>query len=260
MSTAVVSDRQTRMYIDGKWSDAQDGRTQAVINPADESVLAEVAFGARADADRAIEAASRAFPAWRAASAYDRAKVLKKTAELMRERSATIARTLTSEQGKPLPEATAEVLHAADTFEWFAEEGKRAYGRIIPAANVAKRHYAIKHPVGVVGSITPWNFPAALPSRKIAPALAVGCTIVSRPADQTPLTLIQMFECLADAGLPAGVANLVIGDALAFADALFEHPAVRKISFTGSTRVGKESATPRPRSSWSAWSWAATRR
>ncbi len=240
MSTAVASDRQTRMYIDGKWSDAQNGRTHAVVNPADESVLAEVAFGARADADRAIEAAAKAFPAWRAASAYDRAKILKKTAELMRERSATIARTLTSEQGKPLPEATAEVLHAADTFEWFAEEGKRAYGRIIPAANVTKRHYAIKHPVGVVGSITPWNFPAALPSRKIAPALAVGCTIVSRPADQTPLTLIQMFECLADAGLPAGVANLVIGDAIEFADALFEHQAVRKISFTGSTRVGKE--------------------
>ena len=144
------------------------------------------------------------FPAWRAASVYDRAKVLKKTAELMRERADRIARTLTQEQGKPLAEARTEVLHAADTFEWFAEEGKRAYGRIIPPANVAKRHYAIKHPVGVVGTITPWNFPAALPSRKIAPALAAGCTVVSRPADQTPLTLIQMFECLADAGLPAG--------------------------------------------------------
>ena len=120
----------------------------------------------------------------------------------MRERAETIARTLTCEQGKPFPEAKAEVLHSADTFEWFAEEGKRSYGRIDPPSNVAKRHYAIKHPVGVVGTITPWNFPAALPSRKIAPALAAGCTVVSRPADQTPLTLIQMFECLADAGLP----------------------------------------------------------
>jgi succinate-semialdehyde dehydrogenase/glutarate-semialdehyde dehydrogenase len=228
------------MYIDGAWCDARDGRTLAVTNPADESVVAEVAYGGRADAERAIEAAARAFPAWRAASVYDRAKVLKKTAELMRERADRIARTLTSEQGKPLAEARTEVLHSADTFEWFAEEGKRAYGRIIPAANVAKRHYAIKHPVGVVGSITPWNFPAALPSRKIAPALAVGCTVVSRPADQTPLTLIQMFECLVDAGLPPGVANLVIAEAVPFADALFEHPAVRKISFTGSTRVGKE--------------------
>ena len=133
-----------------------------------------------------------------------------------------------------------EVLHAADTFEWFAEEGKRAYGRIIPPTNIAKRHYVIKHPVGVVATITPWNFPAALPSRKIAPALAAGCTVVSRPADQTPLTLILMFECMADAGMPAGVANLVIGPSRLVANAFFENSAVRKISFTGSTEVGKE--------------------
>jgi len=230
----------THMLINGQWINADSGLTLAVINPADESILAEVAYGGRAEADRAIEAATQAFPAWKAASAYDRAKVLKKTGDLMRERADAIARTLTQEQGKPLPEAKAEVLHAADTFEWFAEEGKRSYGRIIPHANVTKRHYAIKHPVGVVGTITPWNFPAALPSRKIAPALAVGCTVVSRPADQTPLTLIQMFECLADAGLPPGVANLVIGDPLAVANAFFTSPSVRKISFTGSTAVGKE--------------------
>ncbi|MDX2036667.1 MAG: NAD-dependent succinate-semialdehyde dehydrogenase [Isosphaeraceae bacterium] len=230
----------TRMYIDGQWVDGPGGATLGVINPADESIVAEVAYGTRAEADRAIEAAARAFPAWRALSAYDRAKFLKTTAELMRQRVDKIARTLTMEQGKPLPEARAEVLHAADTFEWFAEEGKRAYGRIIPHTNVAKRHYAIKHPVGVVGTITPWNFPVTLPSRKVAPALAVGCTVVSRPADQTPLSLIQMFECLADAGLPAGVANLVIAPSRQVADAMFEHPAVRKISFTGSTEVGKE--------------------
>ncbi len=240
MATAVASELNGQMYIDGAWCDARDGRKIEVTNPADESVVAEVAYGGRADADRAVEAAARAFPAWRATSVQDRAKILKKTADLMRDRADRIARTLTSEQGKPLLEAKTEVLHAADTFEWFAEEGKRAYGRIIPAWNVTKRHYAISHPIGVVGSITPWNFPAALPSRKIAPALAVGCTVVSRPADQTPLTLIQMFECLADAGLPPGVANLVIAEAVPFADALFEHPAVRKISFTGSTRVGKE--------------------
>ncbi len=179
-------------------------------------------------------------PAWRAISVYERAKILKRTADLMRERADHIARTLTLEQGKPLPEAKAEVLHSADTFEWFAEEGKRAYGRIIPPANAAKRHYAIKHPVGVVATITPWNFPVTLPSRKIAPALAAGCTIVSRPADQTPLCLIAVFECLADAGLPPGVANLVMGPARELADAFFEHPEVRKISFTGSTEVGKE--------------------
>src|SRR5262245_4519596 len=137
MATAVASDLKAQMYIDGTWCDARDGRTLAVINPADESTLAEVAYGGRADAERAIEAAARAFPAWRSASAYDRAKVLKKTAELMRARADKIARTLTSEQGKPVAEATAEVMHSADTFEWFAEEGKRAYGRIIPAANIA---------------------------------------------------------------------------------------------------------------------------
>ncbi len=230
----------TRMFINGSWCDAADGKTLAVINPADESVLAEVAYGSRAEADRAIAAAAKAFPSWRALSVYDRAKILKRTAELMRERADTIARALTQEQGKPLGEARLEVLHAADTFEWFAEEGKRSYGRIIPSMNVAKRHYAIKHPVGVVGTITPWNFPAALPSRKIAPALAAGCTVVSRPAEQTPLTLILMFECLAEAGIPAGAANLVIGPARPIADAFFEHPAVRKISFTGSTEVGKE--------------------
>src|SRR5271166_3509704 len=136
----------TRMFIDGLWCDAPDGQTLAVINPADESVLAEVAYGTRAEADRAIAAAEHAFPAWRALSVYDRAKILKRTAELMRERADRIARALTQEQGKPLLEARLEVLHAADTFEWFAEEGKRAYGRIIPPTNTAKRYYAIKHP------------------------------------------------------------------------------------------------------------------
>ncbi|MBV8609145.1 MAG: NAD-dependent succinate-semialdehyde dehydrogenase [Singulisphaera sp.] len=228
------------MYIEGQWRDADDSRTLGVINPADESTLAEVAYGGRAEVDRAIGAAARAFPGWRAASVYDRARVLKKAADLIRDRAERIARTLTQEQGKPLPEAKAEVLHAADTFEWFAEEGKRAYGRTIPPSNVAKRHYVIKHPVGVVGTITPWNFPAALPSRKIAPALAVGCTVVSKPAEQTPLTLIHLFGCLTDAGLPPGVANLVIAPARPVADAFFEHPAVRKVSFTGSTAVGKE--------------------
>ncbi len=230
----------TQMYIKGQWCDAPDGKTLPVINPADESTLAEIAYGSRADADRAIDAAAAAFPAWKALSAYDRAKILKETANLMRQRADTIARTLTQEQGKPLPEARGEVMHTADTFEWFAEEGKRVYGRIIPPTTMNRRHQAIAHPVGVVGTITPFNFPAALPSRKIAPALAVGCTVVSRPDDGTPLTLIQMFQCLADAGVPPGVANLVLCPAKEFADALFAHPAVRKITFTGSTAVGKE--------------------
>lgn len=237
---ATVTQLPTQMYINGEWVDAIEGGTLKVINPADESTLAEVAYGTRVEAECAIEAAARAFPSWRALSVYDRARILKKTAELLRERADVIGRSLTQEQGKPFPEAKAEVLHAAETFEWFAEEGKRAYGRIIPPSNVSKRHYVISHPVGVVGTITPWNFPAALPSRKIAPALAAGCTVVSRPADQTPLTLIHMFQCLADAGVPPGVANLVIAPSRLVADAFFENQAVRKISFTGSTEVGKE--------------------
>ena len=172
-----------------------------------------MAFGSRADVRRAIEAAGKAMPAWMKLTAYDRAKVLKKTADLMRERADSIAKTLTMEQGKPLAEAKAEIMHSADTFEWFAEEGKRAYGQVIPNSAPGKRHVTLKHPVGVVGAISPWNFPITLQSRKIAPALAAGCTIVCKPATQTPLSLVQVFECMIDAGLPAGVANLVMGPA-----------------------------------------------
>jgi succinate-semialdehyde dehydrogenase/glutarate-semialdehyde dehydrogenase len=173
-------------------------------------------------------------------TAYHPAKVLKKTAELMRERADNLARTMTMEQGKPVPEAKAEVLHSADTFEWFAEEGKRAYGQVIPQSNPTKRHMTIKHAVGVVGAIGPWNFPITLQARKIAPALAAGCTIVCKPASQTPLSLIGVFECLIDAGVPKGVANLVIGSAGEISDEFMQNPAVRKISFTGSTAVGKQ--------------------
>jgi succinate-semialdehyde dehydrogenase/glutarate-semialdehyde dehydrogenase len=172
--------------------------------------------------------------------AADRAKVLKKTADLMRDRADQLARDLTMEQGKPLAEAKGEVLHSADTFEWFAEEGKRAYGQVIPNSVPGKRHLTIKHPVGVVGAIGPWNFPITLQARKIAPALAAGCTIVCKPASQTPISLVNVFACLIEAGLPAGVANLVMGPASEIADEFLENPAVRKISFTGSTEVGKQ--------------------
>src|SRR5262249_9931422 len=185
-------------------------------------------------------AAAKAMPAWMKTTAWDRAKVLKKTAELMRERCDTIARTLTMEQGKPVVESKAEILHSADTFEWFAEEGKRAYGQVIPNSQPGKRHATFKHPVGVVGAISPWNFPVTLQARKIAPALAAGCTIVSKPASQTPLCLIEGFECMVEAGLPEGVANLVVGPAQEIGDEFLENPLVRKISFTGSTEVGKQ--------------------
>ncbi len=238
MATATATEH--RMFIDGRWCEADSGRTLGVINPATEEILAEVAFGGRAEVRRAIEAAARAMPAWMKLTAYDRAKVLKKTAELMRERADAIARTLTSEQGKPLLEARGEVFHSADTFEWFAEEGKRSYGQLIPPSVLGKRHVTLKHPVGVVGAISPWNFPITLQARKIAPALAAGCTIVCKPASQTPLCLIQVFECLVEAGLPAGCANLVLGPAQEIADEFLENHAVRKISFTGSTEVGKQ--------------------
>src|SRR5437588_5429406 len=237
MATATAA--QQRMYIDGKWCEADDGRTLGVINPATEEVISEVAYGGRAETRRALEAAARAMPGWMKLTSWDRAKVLRKTADLMLERADAIARTLTKEQGKPLAEAKAEVLHSADTFEWFAEEGKRAYGQVIPNSAPGKRHVTLKHPVGVVGAISPWNFPVTLQARKIAPALAVGCTVVCKPASQTPLCLIQVFECMEQAGLPPGCANLVVGPAQEIGDEFLENPTVRKISFTGSTEVGK---------------------
>src|SRR5438874_12134447 len=198
MATATATFK--RMYIDGKWVAADDGRTLGVINPATEEVISEVAYGGRAETKRAIQAAHRALQGWRKLTPWDRAKVLKKTAELMRERCDAIARTLTMEQGKPLPESKAEVLHSADTFEWFGEVGKRAYGDVIPNSVPGKRHVTLKHPVGVVAAISPWNFPVTLQSRKIAPALAVGCTIVGKPASQTPLSRVQVREGMIEAG------------------------------------------------------------
>jgi succinate-semialdehyde dehydrogenase/glutarate-semialdehyde dehydrogenase len=238
MATATASLK--RMYINGKWCEADGGRTLEVINPATEEGLAEIAYGGRAETRKALDAAHRAMPGWMKQTAWDRAKVLKKTADLMRERADALARTLTLEQGKPLGEAKGEILHSADTFEWFAEEGKRAYGEVIPNSVPGKRHTTVKHPVGVVGAISPWNFPIALQARKIAPALAVGCTVVCKPASQTPLCLVQLFEYMIEAGLPAGVANLVMGSAQEVADEFLENPICRKISFTGSTEVGKQ--------------------
>jgi succinate-semialdehyde dehydrogenase / glutarate-semialdehyde dehydrogenase len=239
MPTATLPVKNRQLFINGAWCDSASGKKLAVTNPATEETIAEISFGSRADTARAVAAAAAALPAWMKLTAYDRAKVLKKTADLMRERADNLARTMTMEQGKPLAEAKGEVLHSADTFEWFAEEGKRAYGQVIPQSNPAKRHMTIKHAVGVVGAISPWNFPITLLCRKIAPALAAGCTIVAKPSELTPLCGIALYECLADAGVPAGVANLVTGPGEEVAAEFMENPAVRKVSFTGSTRVGK---------------------
>ena len=227
-------------YINGQWVDSLSGERYAVTNPATEESIGDMAIGTRADVKRAIDAAAAALPAWMKTTAYDRARILKKTADLMRARADDLARTLTMEQGKPLAEAKAEVLHSADTFEWFAEEGKRVYGQVIPNSAPNKRHLTIKHPVGVVGAIGPWNFPITLQARKLAPALAAGCTIVAKPAAQTPLSLANVFDCLIEAGLPAGVANFVMGPGAEVAAEFLENPHVRKISFTGSTEVGKQ--------------------
>src|SRR5438046_4258814 len=227
----------TQMYIDGRWCDADNGRTLGVINPATEEIVAPVAYGGRAETKRAVDAAAKAMPAWMKLTAWDRAKVLKKTAELMRERADAIARTMTMEQGKPLAEAKAEILHSADTFEWFAEEGKRAYGQLIPNSQPGKKHVTLKHPVGVVGAISPWNFPITLQSRKIAPALAAGCTIVAKPASQSPLSLVMVFECMIEAGLPPGVANLVMGPAQDVADAFVANPLRRESRHNGATQL-----------------------
>ncbi len=225
--------------IGGEWVDALSGERRPVVNPATEETVAETAWGGRADCARAVAAAKAALPAWMRTTPYDRARVLKKAADLLRERADLYGRTLTMEQGKPLPEAKGEVLHSADTLEWFAEEGKRAYGQVIPNSVPGKRHLTLKHPVGVVGAIGPWNFPMSLMVRKLAPALAAGCTVVCKPSEVTPLSMANVFDCLHDAGCPPGVANFVVGPGEDIAAEFMENVAVRKVSFTGSTRVGK---------------------
>jgi succinate-semialdehyde dehydrogenase / glutarate-semialdehyde dehydrogenase len=229
-----------KMFIDGAWCEAKSGRRLPIENPATQEPVDEMAYGDAADCRRAIEAAGRAFPAWKEKTAYQRGAILEKTADLMRERAEKIARTMTLEEGKPLRESLGEVRGSADWFEWFAEEGKRVYGTIIPPSVAGKRHLVVKHPVGVSAAITPWNFPVSLPARKISAALAAGCTLVARPASQTPLCLAEVFECLEEAGAPPGVANLVTGPASALADEFLGNRICRKISFTGSTEVGKE--------------------
>ena len=229
-----------QMYINGRWTGAKSGKTLGVINPATEEVLLDVPYGSREDVHEAVEAAGAAFKTWSKTTAYDRAAILKKVADLIRQRTEDLALTLTREQGKTLPESRAEMAQSAANFEWMAEECKRSYGSIIPNTLPNKRHWTLKHPVGPVATIAPWNFPVLLQARKIAPALAAGCTVVARPASQTPMSTMLLFQCLEDAGVPAGVANLVLAAPNDFTPEIMENPIIRKISFTGSTEVGKE--------------------
>ncbi|MEP7383838.1 MAG: aldehyde dehydrogenase family protein, partial [Gemmatimonadota bacterium] len=228
-----------QQLIDGQWTDAANGGTWDVINPATEEVIRSVPFGDRTDCHAAIDAAARAFAEWSRRTPYDRGAILARAAQLLRERADAIGRLTVMESGKPMVQGKGECLVAADLFEWFAEEGKRAYGRTIPSRVPTKRMTVIRQPLGVVGVITAWNFPAYNPSRAWAAALAAGCTVVGRPSEYTPLTAMSIAEALVDAGIPGGVFNLVNGDPEGMGQEMLDHPACRKISFTGSVRVGK---------------------
>lgn len=228
---------RTGHYIGGEWYESAG--TYAVLNPATGEVVAQVAKGSAAEATQAIAAAERAFPAWRSLTAKERSARVKRWGELMLEHRDALAELLTLEQGKPLAEARGEVGYAASFFEWFAEEAKRAYGDVIPSPNPNARIIVTREPVGVVAAITPWNFPLAMITRKAGPALAAGCTMVLKPSEETPLSAFALAVLAEKAGIPPGVFNIVSGDAVAIGGALTESEVVRKLSFTGSTRVGK---------------------
>ncbi|MBN8851906.1 MAG: NAD-dependent succinate-semialdehyde dehydrogenase [Sphingobacteriales bacterium] len=228
-----------KLFINGEWVDALDGKTMELVNPATEEVIATLPYADAADCHAAIDIAHRAFPEWSGTTPYIRAAILKKAADHMRDHLAELAKDMVRESGKPLAEAKGEWMVAAGLFEWFAEEAKRAYGRVIPTSRKDKRSTVIYQPMGVIGVITAWNFPAYNPARAWAAALAAGCTVVAKPAESTPLSAFHMVNALVAAGLPKGVLNLLIGDAAAIGDAMLDNPVLRKISFTGSTRVGK---------------------
>lgn len=233
---------QVRLFIDGAWGDAADGRTLDVHNPATGEVIGQVACASRTDLDRALAAAERGYKVWRKVSAYDRSKVLREAARLMRERAKAIAGLLSLEQGKPFAEAMAEVQVSADLFDWFAEEGRRTYGRVVPARASGVYQLVVKEPVGPVAAFTPWNFPVSQTVRKVGAALATGCSIIVKPPEETPASPACLADLFKEAGLPDGVLNLVYGNPPEISNYLIPHPVIRKVSFTGSVPVGKQLA------------------
>ncbi|MBF0304023.1 MAG: NAD-dependent succinate-semialdehyde dehydrogenase [Alphaproteobacteria bacterium] len=240
--TALTDSKLFRQqaFIDGAWVGADDGRTFAVVDPADGRVLGEVPEMGAAETRRAIDAAQAAFPDWRGRTAKERAQIMRRWYELIMAAQRDLAVLMTSEQGKPLAEAMGEVAYGAAFVEWFAEEGKRVYGDIIPQHAAGKRILVLKQPIGVVASITPWNFPIAMITRKVAPALAAGCPVVIKPAEDTPLSALALAELADRAGFPKGVLNVVTArDPEGVGGELTANPLVRKLSFTGSTEVGK---------------------
>ncbi|HYG56547.1 MAG TPA: NAD-dependent succinate-semialdehyde dehydrogenase [Symbiobacteriaceae bacterium] len=228
------------MYIGGEWGQAEGGRTFTVVNPADGAVVGTAADGGPDDARWAVDAAHRAFAGWSQLAGRERSAYLTKVLNLMRQKRDDLARTMSLEMGKPFGEAKGEIAYAMEFVAWYAEEAKRVYGETIPGTLANQRVLVLRRPVGVVAAITPWNFPAAMVTRKVAPALAAGCTVVLKPAEQTPLTAAAIFELFHEAGLPPGVVNLVTtSDPAPVAEVFLTDPRVRKIGFTGSTEVGK---------------------
>jgi succinate-semialdehyde dehydrogenase/glutarate-semialdehyde dehydrogenase len=231
-----------RMLIAGEWTPGTSAVSEDVLNPATGESLGRLPHASRADLALAVEAADRAFPHWSRTPAIERCRILLQAARLVRERIDSIARILTLEQGKPLAESRGEVAAAAEIFEWYAEESRRLYGRIIPSRQANTRHMVTREAVGPVAAFTPWNFPALTPARKMAGALAAGCTCVIKPSEETPATAIELARACVDAGLPAGVLNVVFGVPAEVSEFLIAAPQIRKITFTGSTAVGKRLA------------------
>jgi succinate-semialdehyde dehydrogenase/glutarate-semialdehyde dehydrogenase len=229
-----------QLHIDGKWRASASGKTIPVLNPATEETVGTVAHAGKADLDEALAAADKGFKVWRAVAPFERAKIMHKAAEILRERADAIAPLVTMEQGKTLVESKGETLAAADIIDWFAEEGKRAYGRVIPARGPGIYQLAIKEPVGPVAAFTPWNFPINQVVRKLSAALAAGCSIIVKAPEETPASPAELIRAFVDAGVPAGVVNLVYGVPSEISEYLIPHPIIRKISFTGSTNVGKQ--------------------
>ncbi|KKW69059.1 aldehyde dehydrogenase [Lampropedia cohaerens] len=232
----------TRLLIANEWRDAADGRSDDVFNPATGAVIGKVAHASKQDLDLALQAAQQGFEVWRATSVVERQKIMRKAAALLRERAEDIARLMTLEQGKPLAESRVEAQACANMLEWFADEGRRVYGRIVPGANPASHQMVLKQPIGPVAAFTPWNFPLNQVTRKIGPALATGCSFLCKAPEETPASPAAFLQCFVDAGVPAGVVGLVYGDPAEISDYLIASPITRLVTFTGSTAVGKQLA------------------
>ncbi len=233
---------EPKLFIAGVWRTGGGGGRLPVRNPATGEVVAELPIADEADLDEALSAAAAGFQVWRRTSAYDRCRILRRAADLMRERAGYIGAVCTTEQGKPLTESTAEAGACADIFDWFAEEARRAYGRIIPSKQPGVRHMTLREPIGPVAAFSPWNFPTTIPSRKMAAALAAGCPVIIKPAEEAPGSCLELARALDDAGLPKGVLNVVFGVPADISSYLIASPVIRKVSFTGSTAVGKHLA------------------